>query len=163
MSNVVTVRVGDCPCPGEPHAQETVTLTPTLTLPMASAALAAINAGEATASAMQQGIIEAYLPAGIREWTFTDEQRKPVPISRDNMERLLPWDKGGMELAEAADALYSETLMRPLVARIERLSEPSPTEPSTPPSPPFGPPPPVRLEPSSPDESAGKLYAVRAS
>lgn len=134
MTNVVTVRSGDCPCPGRPHLEEKITLDPELTLPVASAALVAIGNAEATVSAQQAAIMAAYLPASIREWTFTDENQKPVPITRENLERFVPWDAGGLELSEAADALYSERLMRPLVARMLKASQSSPTPPETPPS-----------------------------
>ena len=144
--NTIRVRDGDCPCPGRPHEVEIVTLLPKLTLPIASAALAAMNNAAGNVAAMQGAIVSAYLPAAITEWTFLDEDRKPVEITQDNLELLLPWDRGGLDVSEACDALYSETLMRPLVARFQRLSQAGSTESSTSPSLPDGytPPPPLR-------------------
>jgi hypothetical protein len=162
----VVVRPGDCPCPGTPHTDEHVFLEPELTMPVASAAMAAMRWSESTTSAQQAAIIEAYLPASIREWTFTGDDRKPIPIDREEMERLLPWDRGGLEVAEAADLLYSERLMRPLLARIQKLSQPTSTDTSTSPTPEPGSEPREPSEPSSPPDSEeapmpGMLYAVQ--
>lgn len=152
----VVVRTGDCPCPGTPHAEERVTLAPALTLPVASGAMAAWAAADAVLSAQQAAIIAAYLPATITAWTFTDEKSQPVPITREAMERLLPWDKGGMEVAELADSQYSARLLAPLVERIRRLLPPTPTDDSTSANPSSGETPPEPSGSSSPDDSAGR-------
>lgn len=135
----VPVRKGDCPCPGTPHEEEFVELEPLLSLPLASAALAAANVGEKTLAGMQAALIGAYLPGGIRAWSFVEGKPPlPVPITRENMERLIPWDRGGLEVSERADELYSPTLTAPLARRMQKASEPGPTEPSTSPSLPSG-------------------------
>lgn len=135
-------------------------------MPVASAAMAAMRWAESTTGAQQAAIIEAYLPASIRSWSFIGEDRKQIPVDREEMERLLPWDKGGMDVAEAADGLYSERLMRPLLARIQKLSLPTSTDSSTSATPTSGTPPPDSYEPSSPPDSEedrmpGVLYAVQ--
>lgn len=153
--NVVRVREGDCPCPGRPHEVELVTLLPELTTALAFGAIAALNAADGLAAKMA-ALAEAYLPGAITEWTFLDENRQPVPITRDNLELLVPWDKGGLDLGEAADALYSEKLMRPLQERLQRLSRTGSTDDLTSPSLPPGYTPPPPLRPFSPPDTDGK-------
>jgi hypothetical protein len=118
MSDPKRVDVGACRCPGAPHDSDWVDLEPELTLAMASGALFAMRLAGDTASDQMAAISSSYLPSGIRDWAFTNEDESPVPINRDNMERLIPWDKGGSEVVEQADALYSERLMAPLVRRL---------------------------------------------
>lgn len=131
----VVVRSGDCPCPGTPHEAEHVYLEPKLTLPMAAAATAALRWADDTVADKQGALISAYFPSAIRSWTFVelDENQRlaPVPVNRDNMERLLPWESGGFDVIDQADTLYSGPLMRPLVARMSKLSERGPTASST--------------------------------
>jgi hypothetical protein len=127
VSEAIRVDVGECRCPGTPHASDWVDLEPELTLAMASGALFAMKTADSTTSSQMAAIAGAYLPAGIREWSFT-EGKVPVPVDRENMERLMPWDKGGLEVTEAADALYSERLMAPLVKRLSPSAPDGQTE-----------------------------------
>lgn len=160
----LVVRRGNCPCPGSPHTEEHVYLEPELTLAVASAAMYAMNDAEATGADRMAAITEAYLPRSIRGWTFTerDEQgrERTVPVTRENMERLLPWDAGGTDLVEFCDRAYSERLMRPLLDRLSKLSEASSTASSTPPTPPSGPPIPPPLPLSWPPVEDGTPSAV---
>lgn len=127
-----------------------VYLAPRLTNPMGAAAMAALNGIPSEVGPMQAALTQIYLspaPAGgIVAWSFTEDSVNdqgqtvsiPVPITPDNIERLIPWTNGGAEVCERADALYAEDLFRPLVERRQRSFPPSPTEPSTSPSPPSG-------------------------
>lgn len=134
MSEPIIVDVGACRCAGSPHPSDTVALEPELTLAMASGALFAMNTADGTSAGQMAALSEAYLPAGIREWSFVDEDG-PVRITRENMERLIPWDKGGLEVTEKADALYSERLMAPLVRRLPTSAQSGRTARSTSPIP----------------------------
>jgi len=160
VNNVVTVRRGDCPCPGRPHSEEQITLSPVLTLPIAAAALTAMQNSAGTVSSQQGAIVGAYLPAAITSWTFTDERRSPVEITQENLDRLVPWGSGGLELVEACDELYSDELMRPLLARIQRLLPPTQTDEPTSPNPDSGSAPLEPQQPSSPNGSAGKVFVA---
>jgi hypothetical protein len=141
----VTVRRGDCPCPGAPHSEEVVTLSEQLTLPIAAGAFIALRNAESNAAAQQAALTEAYLPAAIVSWTFVERtplgDLGPVEITRESMERLVPWDKGGLEITDRADSLYSERLMTPLVALSQQPSPPGPTADSTSATPASGAPP----------------------
>ena len=123
----VEVNVGACRCPGTPHALDTVWLKPELDVPLAIAANAAIRAieigelsiGEAN-SEVQYALTGVYLRHSIIRWNLVDEKGEPVPITSSNITRLLAWGKGGGEVAEAADGLYSEALFAPLVEAVAK-------------------------------------------
>lgn len=166
MSDPVEVRVreGDCPCPGAPHEFEVVYLEPDITLPMGAAAVFAIklsteqNPGDN--DAMMAAIASAYLPLGIRSWTFVDEDGNPVRRTRENLEELIPWHKGGMEVTEQADSLYAEKLMTPLVRRFSPSARSGRTGKRTSPIPLNGHKPRKSSPASSPESSATKLSAA---
>lgn len=136
---LLTVRAGACPCPGTPHQQESIYLEPELSLPMAAAGMAALS-GTVTIADVEAQLTEAFLPRAIRSWSFLeyaapddDGQRAviPVPVTRENLERLLPFDLGGYELVERVGELYMARFMRPLVARMSTSSPPTSTDAST--------------------------------
>ncbi len=132
-----------------------VTLHPKVTIPLGVAALSAINEG-GTFGTVFGRLAEIYLTLGIESWTFRDGRGQPEPITPDNIERFLPFDEGGLEVAERADALYQATVMRPLRKRYPERFQTGPTESSTPPSPPSGPSRRTRRGRSSPNGTAGK-------
>lgn len=133
----VVVSIGPCRCPGtvRPHPDgDTVTLVPKLTLPMA-AALKARTMGDDTGSdqsiaAVQFSLVSGYLrksPFGaIESWSLVEEGDEvkgvvpiiPVPITPENIERLIPWANGGEEVAERADQLYGADFLTPFLRRI---------------------------------------------
>lgn len=66
---------------------------------------------------------QLYLEHGISAWSFTDADQRPIPVDHGSYDwpatvaGLLPWDQGGAEVADAADDLYSENILRPLTGR----------------------------------------------
>jgi hypothetical protein len=136
-----------------------VTLAPKVTLPLGIGAVTALELG-GTAAERQAFLAEAYLHLGIVGWDFTEEGKR-VPITPENIDRLIPYGDGGLEVAEAASALYSEEVMRPLLARRALLSQPGQSEDSTSLSPDSGPSPREPSALSSPESSGvGKPFAV---
>jgi hypothetical protein len=133
----VSVPVGECRCIGTPHAQgDEVFLKPELDVPMAMAAHAAMNmesltkrvrSGELSMTQAnaetQYALTSVYLRFAITGWTFVDAKGNPEPITQANITRLLPWGKGGAEVAERADTLYSEPLFAPLVEASEAATK----------------------------------------
>lgn len=109
----------------------TVTLRPEVTVPIGIAALSVIKQGGGQA-VIEAGLSAVYLRLGIESWDFDE------PVTPENVERLLPYADGGLEVAERADSLYSETVMRPLVKRMAAFSAPSSTPPKTSPGPASG-------------------------
>lgn len=101
-----------------------VTLREKVTIPLGIAALSVIKQGGSQA-VIEAGLAQVYLELGIEDWSY------PGPVTPENIERFLPYAAGGLEVAERADALYSETVMRPLVARLAKSLQPSPTPSST--------------------------------
>lgn len=159
-------RRGDCPCPGAVHAVETIDIMAELDLPTAAGAMAAVKEAPPETSAVQAALISAYLPAVIRRWSFMEPDGTGgihgVPITRANMERLLPWGKGGMVLADRCDTLYSEGLLAPLVALTSISSQDGQTADSTSVIPSSGLPPQTHSGPSLPTSTDGTEYAVPA-
>ena len=160
----VVVRAGNCPCPGTPHSEEHVYLEPEATLPISIGAWKRMQLAEPNAAAQYVAIVNAYIPAAIRSWSFLEHDEngtlRSVRITQEAAERLIPWDKGGYEVAETADNLYSGRVTAPLVARLQRSSPTGPTASSTSPNRPSGSAVPKRSRRSSQDGSAGKLSAV---
>jgi len=106
------------------------------------------DGAEVDVAKMLAVLSEQYLMAGIYEWTLVDAKNKPLPISKQTIrERLLDDLDVGITLADAADELYSEKVVLPLLAQASRSSPPTPTSGST--SAPTGSPK-KRPKPSSP-------------
>ena len=100
---------------------------------------------------------EVYLRFGIAAWSWPD------PITPENIVRLLPFDEGGLEVAEAADALYGTVVTAPLVKRLSRLSPTGPAGDTTPPPSEDGPTPRKPSRRSSPSTSEdGSMSEVPA-
>ncbi len=131
------VDVGACRCPTKPHEADLVVLHPEITLPLGIAAMAVLRQGGGVA-AVYGGLADVYLQLGIAAWTFTDEKGQPVPITAANIVRLLPFAKGGLKVADAADDLYAKDLLHPLALERPELLPSGPSGTSTSVSPPSG-------------------------
>jgi hypothetical protein len=70
-----------------------------------------------------------YVERGIVRWNFLDEGGEAIPISPDLLRRL-NWD-AIFPIANKAAELYSEALVRPLVAQASKSSSNGHTAPST--------------------------------
>jgi hypothetical protein len=126
----------DCICPETPHESDTVTLRDRLDFRSASTILKAVQlmgAGDEDVDTAEilALLTENYLIYGIESWTLVDVKRKPVPVGKAAIREVLFPSAAAMVVADAADELYSEQVMVPLVARAARLSRPSPTDEST--------------------------------
>jgi hypothetical protein len=164
----VVVNVGSCRCPGTPHdpAGDTVSLVPRLTVPMGAAAWIGMDAEHSSVPAVQASLIRVFLSpeaagGAIVAWSFVDAAGATEPVTPENVERLIPWGNGGMEVAEQVDDLYGAELMAPFLARLQRRSPTTPMDASTPATPFSGPRSPTPSRPSSRTKrAAGKLSAV---
>lgn len=161
MSDPVRVDVGGCRCPGTPHPSDWVELAPAPSVALGIAALYVIRASENEAD-LRGALAGVYLRNGIVAWSFVDEDRRPVKVAPDAIERLLPFADGGLLVADAADALYSNEVLRPLVARSSISSPDGPTAASTSPSPSTGTSLPTDSSPSSPSVTDGTPSEVLA-
>lgn len=149
------VMVGACRCPrtnlegepipGLPHAEDWVELYEQVPIRVGSAVLYAIRVAGNDEGRLTALMSDAYVRYGIRSWSFTDEQGRPISVDptgqewTDDVARLLPWDQGGAEVADRADDLYGNKVLRPLVERSSTPSAPGPMAVQTSASPSTGP------------------------
>jgi hypothetical protein len=145
------VRI-DCICPPivkqdvqlPRHEYDTVTLPETLdfktTLTIRQTIRFAVAGMDETMSVAEMTAVmaEAYLLLCPSAWTLVDEKGKPVPISRQAIrDNLLTHYEAAEVVGNAADELYSEKVVLPLLqgASSSSRSTPTPDAPdSTPPT-----------------------------
>jgi hypothetical protein len=109
-------------------------------------------------------LTEAYIVYGVSAWTLQDAKGKAIPVNRSTItEHLLSNLGAALEVADAADDLYQEAVLLPLVARGSRSSVTTPTSEST--SPPTSSPaePPRPLKRSSTSTSRTDATATTSS
>lgn len=112
------VRFRDCACPGTPHPEgDTVTLRPYLGFTAGAEALRILIAASGDQTFLDETLGPVYLREGPLEWNVLDESG-PVPMDVES----LPYEEA-VVIVDAADQLYSERVMRPL---LQRLNESSP-------------------------------------
>ena len=127
----VSVSIGGCLCPGTPHAEDLVYLAPSLSAAGGMAAQGAIadastDDGTVDGVALQELLWRVYRDHGVIGWNLLDDDGDPVPLSRDNKDRALPYSKGGRKVGDAADELYLEDVLTPFkerVAAVMKLAE----------------------------------------
>src|SRR5437773_8124088 len=131
----VPVRVGQCRCPGEPHGDgDVVYLHREVSMSGGMGIKAALTSQITDPIEAQTILARAYF-GEIGAWTFTDEDGDPVPITPESANRLLPWARGGREVAEKADDLYIADVATPFLAQIRKLTRrPRPSAPGPMPS-----------------------------
>jgi len=141
MSEIV--NVGTCRCPGTPHPDgDTVQLASRVPLGMGTSFMVMVNDGGSKDIIIGK-MGNLMLQWGIVGWSFVDDAGKPEPLAQPIdmalLERLLPFEQGGWEVAERAMELYQEALMRPLLQLMSKRSQRGPTGVSMPPNPASGP------------------------
>jgi hypothetical protein len=91
--------------------------------------------GPADAAEILAIMTEWYCLLGIDSWTLADRAGKAIPVSRAAIREHFLDNPSAYaqttELADAADALYMETVLLPLLAAASTSSPPTPTAPST--------------------------------
>lgn len=135
----VEVNVRRCPCPGTPHPNgDIVYLAPEASMTMGLKANGAINKAGGDEVLLELHLGRVFLEEGIVGWTFVENEEDgdrivsvSVPITPDAIERLLPWAKGGSDVAERANELYAGAVIAPLVRRSMSSSGLMPTNGST--------------------------------
>jgi len=94
-----------CFCPGSPHQRDHFVL-PAEMPPRAGiaaiSALSQVGGGDAAGA-----LIEAILVnGGISEWNLVDAEGSPIPVTPNNVIARVTWQRGGVELSNAAFAQY---------------------------------------------------------
>lgn len=157
MAEPVRVQVGSCRCDGTPHADgDWVDFRPTLSVPMGTAAMAAISRAGDDASSVEAALAEVFILLGISAWSF------PEPVTAEAIARLLPWGNGGLEVSSQAFDLYGEDFIAPLAPRRTKRSNGGLTADSTSVIRPSGSSRQKRSRPSSPVSTATSRSAVPA-
>ncbi len=142
----------------------TVYLIPTLSNPMAMGMLAAMEGTPADVPSMTATFVAvAFQPTprgAISGWTFHEDSDKgipePIPVTDENIARLLTWTQGGKEVAEKCSELYTADLFAPFAVATQRKpSRPTPMDHLTSQTRKSGSPRQRQSKPSSPNGSAG--------
>jgi hypothetical protein len=120
----VPVSIGPCECPGTPHGDgDFVYLAPVLSAPGGMAAQGAIADAGTDGVRLQELLWRVYRDHSIVGWNLVDDDGDPVPLTAENKEQALPYGKGGQIVADKADDLYNEDVLRPFLARIAVLQK----------------------------------------
>ena len=127
--DTVTVRARDCSCPGTPHEDgDTVTILARPSLALGLAAQADIIAAAGDGSTLAQRWMVTYIRLGAVGWNLTDGEGLPVPF---DVQVLLDDYAFAVDVADKADDLYSQAILRPLTARLNGISQTGRTTAST--------------------------------
>lgn len=141
MTDLIPVRIGECLCPGSPHADgDFVYLRPKLGLSAGIALQRLIveaNQQQGVDAAEMTGkLAEAYLLHGVAEWTLLDANGKLIPVTNETVAYQILSDFSRSEAAaDKADDLYMGPVLAPLVNRALASSQTTPTKGSTSPIP----------------------------
>lgn len=128
---LVAVNVGPCRCKGAPHTEgDVVSLWPEMPLEGGVAAHQAI-ASHNDVPSLKTALSMVYTVYGVADWTFVRDDGLPIPVTRENVARALPFSRGGFEVANRAAELYDEAVTAPLVRRQRASSNGSLTAIST--------------------------------
>lgn len=77
-------------------------------------------------------LAESYLLVGVESWSIVDAKGKPLPVTRETITGVLLADiEASMAVANEADALYSPTVILPLLKAAGMSSPDTPTDAST--------------------------------
>lgn len=128
-----------CPCGGRHPGGDTVVLRDRLDFRSATTIRKAIALAHENGITDPAEILalmtEWYCLLGIEAWTVTDSRGKPLPVTRDTIRSVLLENPAAADatdiLVDAADGLYMEQVLLPLLARASKSSPPMPMGPST--------------------------------
>ncbi len=141
--DLVSVRIGECLCPGTPHADgDFIALRPILDLRggfrvkrrLIELNQAAFGEQGSDMAELEIHLAEAYLTEGIFEWNLVDEEG-PLPINPETLRDHLFNDYSRAEAAaDKADDLYRPAILDPLLQRAISSLPATPTNGSTSPT-----------------------------
>lgn len=119
------IRVGACRCPQTPHADgDMVTLRPMLGLAAGievQRLMVESNQAREDAAVITGRLAEAYLLHGVESWNLVGDNGQPIPVNADSIRLYLLNDfSRAAPVADAADDLYMDTVLGPLVDRVNR-------------------------------------------
>lgn len=130
--DLVSVRARDCACPGTPHEDgDIVYLLPKADLNLGVAAeqdiIASRDSIDGPSELLRRWTV-TYVRHGAKGWNLLDDKGKAVPFTVDT---ILDDYTFARPIAEAANDLYAEAVMTPLVKRLNGRSQTGPMDGST--------------------------------
>lgn len=129
-----------CPCPSKPHETDTVSFKDVLPFRDVIAMRHAVSLIKAADNDVPFAVTSAtlteyYLLLGIQSWTLVDGEGKPIePLTRSIRAFIEANFDAALTLSDAADDLYLETVMLPLINRGRTSSPSTPMDTSTSPT-----------------------------
>ena len=121
----VKVRIGDCECPDTPHSDgDHAYLRPRLTAEGGAAAYQAVLNNHTDGEALAGTLGRIFLLDGIVKWDPLDDDGKPISIEAA-IDGVVDWTDTLLPIADKADELYAESVLRPFLKAKEQT--PSPT------------------------------------
>jgi hypothetical protein len=95
-----------CHCAGSPHPRDRFVLPAELPVPAGIAAISALSQVGEHGDAAAALIYAILLNGGIESWNLVDEDGAPLKVTPSNVAARVTWQKGGVELSNAAFAQY---------------------------------------------------------
>ena len=126
-----------CFCAGSPHPRDRFVLPAELPPRAGIASITALASVGQSGDAAAALIWAILVNGGIASWNLVDDEGNPLPITPDNVTARVTWQKGGVELSNAAFAQYvngKDLTPFGLTTSRKRTAKSSPngqTEPST--------------------------------
>lgn len=121
-----------CRCPGTPHDGDSVYLRPKLSLRGGIVAQQVVMTADPDVGIVTAGLLDAFLRHEVVAWTYVDDKGEALPVTQDNIERLLLSDfTYATPIADAAAELYTDSVINPLRVAVSRSSQPSHANGST--------------------------------
>ena len=120
----VEVRIGDCECPGTPHSNgDHAYLRPRLTAEGGAAAYQAVINNHTDNEALAGTLGRIFLRDGIIRWDILDDDGKPISVEAA-LNGAVDWADTLLPIADKADELYAESVLRPFLKAKEPTSSP---------------------------------------
>jgi hypothetical protein len=125
-----------CVCPGSPHETDRITLRDKLDSHASITVRKALGMVEnddprSRTAEVLAVLSEFYVLMGVQSWSLVDEGGKPLDISQSAIRARLLESPDIDLVIEAADGLYNEAILLPLLTRASMSSPPTPTDEST--------------------------------
>lgn len=134
------INIGACTCPGTPHPDgDLLEMRDKLGLAggsvLTSIALDYIQTPMVQRHPVANLIADlrvAYVEQGAIGWNLLGEDGEPLPFTPDNLKAQVLEDYSrGVAAADAGDQMYYGAVLAPLLAEVQKLSQPTPAKPKT--------------------------------
>ncbi len=129
MGDLIPVRVRDCACPDTPHEDgDFVFVLPRPSLACGLEAREDVRQSLGSGTLLAERWLVTFVKHGAVAWNWTDEDGDPLPF---DVSQILGDFDLAEPVAEKCDELYGETVTRPFLESIRKLSQRGRTAGST--------------------------------